>query len=263
LEKDFGASVFSTKATAMNIEALLAMLNKQMMPEQFSDAAPNGLQVAGQKTVAHILCAVSASQAVIEEAIFCGADTLLVHHGYFWKNESRLIVGIQKTRIQTLLAHNLNLIAYHLPLDAHPKMGNNKMLAQKLNWKVEGQIGLDKLLWHGKVKATPLEAFLTHLNETLKTTVTSFGQARSSIRKIAWCTGAGQHYFHEAIMMGVDAFITGEICEQHYHLAQESGVPFIRAGHHATERYGIEALGNWIQKITAIQVTHSQQNNPI
>ncbi|QQS16945.1 MAG: Nif3-like dinuclear metal center hexameric protein [Neisseriales bacterium] len=247
----------------MQRRKLIALLNNKLTPWQFQDSAPNGLQIEGTSTVNQLLTAVTASQAVIEEAIKIQANTLLVHHGYFWKSESPVITGVKKQRIQMLLANQINLIAYHLPLDAHLELGNNAMLAKKLGWQVKGQFGEQQLLWHGSTQPVQATDFVNTIGQTLNRAPTVLGNLARTIQHIAWCTGAAQYDFSEAIALGVDAFVTGEVSEPNYHLAQESGVLFVAAGHHATECYGIRALGDWLSQQTSLLVQHSQQLNPI
>jgi dinuclear metal center YbgI/SA1388 family protein len=242
---------------------LVALLDKKLTPWQFSDVAPNGLQIEGKSYINRILVGVTASQAVIDEAITAKADAILVHHGCFWKNESQIITGIKKHRIQTLLSHDINLIAYHLPLDAHLELGNNAMLAKIFNWQIIGQSGEQNLIWYGTTKITIAKDFVNQISQILNRPAQLLGDETKKIHRIAWCSGGAQNYFSDALALNVDAFITGEVSEYNYHIAQESGVIFIAAGHHATERYGIQALGSWLSNKAGIAVQNSTQHNPI
>lgn len=212
---------------------------------RFRDYAPNGIQVEGGAEVLRIASGVTASQQVLEKAAAWGADALLVHHGYFWRGEEPVITGFRKRRIAHLLQRNMSLLAYHLPLDAHPELGNNAQLAGHLGFAVQGRFGEQDIAMHGEVsEPKPLGALAQHIAERLQHVPQVIGDPDRAIDRIAWCTGAAQGYFEEAIALGVDAFLTGEISERCVHVAREAGVAFIAAGHHATERQGIRALGD-------------------
>ena len=211
---------------------------------RFRDYSPNGLQVQGRDEVRKIVTGVSASLALIEHAIQHQADAILVHHGYFWKNEDARIVGVKQARIKALLAHDISLFGFHLPLDAHPSLGNNAQLGLRLGFELEGWGGEQNLIAHGSVPAAlPLHQLGIHIGERLQRPPLVIGEMDRPIRRIAWCTGGAQGYFEAAAALGVDAYLTGEASEQQVHFARESGIAFIAAGHHATERYGIQALG--------------------
>ncbi|WP_320825399.1 Nif3-like dinuclear metal center hexameric protein [Reinekea sp.] len=222
---------------------LNAYLNELLQVDQFKDYCPNGLQVEGSATIERLVTGVTASQGLIEEAIAHNAQAILVHHGYFWKGENPCLTGIKRNRIATLLEHDINLFAYHLPLDAHKSLGNNVQLAHTMGWTVAGNLG-DTLALHGLVDGTETGGSLAKkLTETLGFEVLHIGEELDNIETIAWCTGAAQGYLAEAIEAGVDAFVSGEISEPTVHLARESGVHYFAAGHHATERGGVIALG--------------------
>jgi dinuclear metal center YbgI/SA1388 family protein len=211
---------------------------------RFRDYCPNGLQVEGRAEVRKLATAVSASQAVLVAAANWGADALLVHHGYFWKNEDATITGIKKRRIEFLLKNELSLLAYHLPLDAHPELGNNAQLAARLGWTVNGQFGEQNLGSYGElVQPQSLANLGSTLNQILGRVPQIIGDPEKIIKRIAWCSGGAQGYFDQATALNVDAFLTGEISEQNVHVAQETGVAFIAAGHYATEQFGVQALG--------------------
>lgn len=211
---------------------------------RFRDYCPNGLQVEGRAEVRRIASGVTASQRLLDAAAAWGADAVLVHHGYFWRGEDAAIVGIKKRRVAHLLQHDVSLLAYHLPLDAHPELGNNAQLATLLGFVEQGRFGDQDLACHGELsQPLELESLSRNITDKLGRAPQVIGDGSKEIRRIAWCTGAAQGYFTQAVELGVDAFLTGEISEPVVHLAQETGVAFVAAGHHATERYGVQALG--------------------
>lgn len=227
-----------------NRNEILEWCATQLDINQFHDFCPNGLQIEGKNEVNRIVCAVTASQAAIDFAVAQQADMLLVHHGMFWKNENAVITGWKKRRIQTLLCHEINLAGYHLPLDAHQRWGNNVQLGLRMGWQLDGCGGEQNLLQFGTLThpQTPVELAEQLAQNLGRKPLLLSTRPQQQIRKLGWCTGGGQSFFQQAIDTGVDAFITGEVSEPQYHLAQECGVVFIAAGHHATERYGIQAL---------------------
>ena len=242
---------------------ILAWCDETLQVGLFKDYAPNGLQVEGKEEVAKIATSVTASKAAIDFAVGQGADMLLVHHGMFWKSEPVTITGWKKARIETLLQHQINMVGYHLPLDAHPQLGNNAQLAEKLDWALEKQFGEQNLLNTGRLKTTQTLAQLSERIEAVfgrKPTV--IGDFEREIKRIAWCSGGAQGFFQTAVDEGVDAYLTGEISEAQYHLANETGVAFISAGHHATERYGVRVLGDAVAEKFGIEVVHFDENNP-
>jgi dinuclear metal center YbgI/SA1388 family protein len=224
-------------------DELTDYLNEYLSVSAFSDYCPNGLQVEGKTDIRRLVTGVTASQRLIDEAIDRQADAILVHHGYFWKGEAAALTGIKRNRLAALLAHNINLYAYHLPLDAHPDVGNNAQLARLMGWNVTGQID-NSLVMLGEVEGEQTGASLRQqLTEALEFDVLHIGESEDPIESIAWCTGAAQGFLQQAIDAGVDAFVSGEISEPTVHLARESGVHYFAAGHHATERGGPAALG--------------------
>ena len=245
--------------------ALLALCHGLLKPEQFKDYCPNGLQVEGRPQIQTIASGVTASLAFIQAAIDAGADTLLVHHGLFWRNQTGSVTGWLKSRLALLLAHDINLLAYHLPLDAHTSLGNNAQLAAHLGFLVDGTFGEQALGFVGQPQ-TPLENAdaLTQLLHTRlgKTPVSVVPDPQRPLKRIAWCTGGAQNLFEEAIAQGVDAFITGEISEPQAHLARETGVGFYACGHHATERYGAPALGAHLADQLGLMHTFIDIDNP-
>lgn len=221
---------------------------------RFRDYGPNGLQVEGKPEVLKIVSGVTASLALIEAAIEANADAILVHHGLFWKGHDGRVTGWLKSRLEKLLAHQVNLFAYHLPLDAHPVLGNNAQLALQLGFQVTqgagGRFGDQALGFLGERAdgggfASP-QALARHLELTLKRPVALVAPSSAAIQKIAWCTGGAQGYFEDAIRAGADAFITGELSEPQTHYARETGVAFLACGHHATERYGAPAVAGHV-----------------
>ena len=230
----------------------------------FKDYCPNGIQVEGRAEVRRIATGVTASQQVVDAAIAWGADALLVHHGYFWRNEEATIVGIKKKRIAQLLRNDVSLLAYHLPLDAHAELGNNAQLGKLLGLVAQGRFGEQNIAWFGMLeRRQPLAQFVQQIAHDLQRTPQTIGDGAKIIRKVAWCSGGAQNYFDAAIAQGVDAYITGEISEQNFHLANETGVAFIAAGHHATERLGVQALGDHLAKRFGLEHCFFDQTNPV
>jgi len=231
---------------------------------RFRDYSPNGLQIQGRDEVRKIVTGVTASLALIEQAIARGADAILVHHGYFWKSEDARIVGVKQARIKLLLAHDISLFGFHLPLDAHPTLGNNAQLGQRLGFQLEGWSGEQDLIAYGALpEPLTLEALSVRIGERLERAPLAIGASDRTIRRIAWCSGGAQAYFEAASALGVDAYLTGEASEQNVHFARESGVAFIAAGHHATERYGIQALGEHLAARFGLDHEFIEIPNPI
>lgn len=248
----------------MNIKELIDYTGQILEVERFRDYCPNGLQVEGRQEVRSIVTGVTASMALLESAREAGADMVLVHHGYFWRNEDPRVVGIKHKRLRFLLTHEINLAAYHLPLDAHPKLGNNAQLARLLGLNVEGVAGEQSLVWHGSLPvAESLWDFQQRLGGVLQRQPQVVGDLKRQVRRVAWCTGAAQQYLETAIALGVDVFVSGEISEQTVHLARESGVSYIAAGHHATERYGVQALGQHLAQHFGLTHQFVDIENPV
>lgn len=246
---------------------LLAYLDDLLEPSQFQDYCPNGLQVAGSEHIGRIVTGVTASQALIDAAIETQADTIIVHHGYFWRGEAPQITGMKQQRLKALLTHNINLIAYHLPLDAHPELGNNVQLARWLNIEVDGRIngsGDPAIALCGsltrEMSLTDFAGKIAHV--LMRPPLTIKGHNRP-ITTIGWCTGAAQGYIQQAAELGLDAFLSGEISEQTVHLARELGIHYIAAGHHATERYGVKALGEMLARQWPVNVQFIDIDNPV
>lgn len=237
---------------AVSLTELQSAINSLLRVEQFKDYAPNGLQVEGKPSVEKIVSGVTASKALIEAAIDADADAILVHHGYFWRGEEQSIVGIKRKRIELLLNNQISLLAYHLPLDAHAELGNNVQLGKRLGLVQTGEMGRHSNHPIGLIGRLPkpmaCAELAVHISDCLgrdpliiEATLSEGGV--SHIETIAWCTGAAQSSIELAVSSGVDAYLTGEVSEPTVHIARESGVHFISAGHHATERYGVQALG--------------------
>ena len=239
-------------------------LNQLLDISRFHDYCPNGLQVEGRDRIQTLISGVTASLDLLQAAAVAKADAILVHHGYFWRGEDMRITGMKSRRIALLMQHRINLFAYHLPLDAHPHLGNNALLGKKLGLIETGRFGEQDIAARGELShATTLGAFAEKISRTLLRKPAIIGDPGKSIRQIAWCTGAAQGYFETAIQQGVDAYITGEISEQNVHAARESGVAFIAAGHHATERYGVQAVGDHIAQKFGILHQFIDIENPV
>jgi dinuclear metal center YbgI/SA1388 family protein len=245
-------------------EDLRVYLDTLLDAARFRDYCPNGLQVEGRERVRSIVCGVTASQALIEAAIERGADAVLVHHGWFWKSEDGRVTGFRKQRMARLLAHDINLFAYHLPLDAHPSLGNNAQLALRLGWSIAGRFGEQDIGFVGVAPAPILAGELVRqLEQSLGRMPLLIGDPARSVARIAWCSGGAQDYFEDALATGADVFVSGEISEQTVHLARETGMAFIAAGHHATERYGVMALAANLAEKFGIACEFVDIDNPV
>lgn len=242
---------------------LETLVNQFLNASAFDDYGPNGLQVEGRAEIKKVVTGVTACQALLDEAVRLQADAVLVHHGYFWKNEPSVIKGMKRRRLKTLLANDINMFGWHLPLDAHPQLGNNALLAKMFGIEVKGEVKL--LLPWGEL-TTPLsgEQFGQRIAEVLGRTPLHCGDnAPALIKRVAWCSGGGQGFIDAAAAFGVDAFISGEASEQTIHSAREQGIHFFAAGHHATERCGIQALGEWLAGQYGLDVTFIDIDNPV
>jgi dinuclear metal center YbgI/SA1388 family protein len=218
-------------------------LSQLLEVSRFKDYGPNGLQVEGREQIDHLVCGVTASLALIDAAIAAGADAILVHHGLFWRGQDGRVTGWMKQRLQKLLAHDISLFAYHLPLDAHPELGNNAQLGRLFGWRAEQRFGDQELGFAGPLPESPSLATLSRqMGQVLGREVLAVPGDGRALRRVAWCTGGAQGYFEAAIAAGADVFVTGEISEPQAHYAAETGVAYIAAGHHATERYGVQAV---------------------
>ncbi|GMQ45697.1 Nif3-like dinuclear metal center hexameric protein [Vibrio sp. 10N] len=252
----------------MNNLKLEAILNEKLSPQLIKDYSPNGLQVEGASDIKKVITGVTASQALIDYAVSVGADAVLVHHGYFWKGEPEPIRGMKGKRIRTLIKNDVNLFGYHLPLDIHPELGNNARLAQLLDIEViDGLEGHPQsVAMFGKL-ATPMTGaeFAAKIAKTLNREPLHIApdMAEKLIETVGWCTGGGQDYIELAASKGLDAFISGEISERTTYTARELNIHYFAAGHHATERYGIKALGEWLAKEHGLDVEFKDIDNPV
>lgn len=244
---------------------LTTYLENYLEPSHFKDYCPNGLQVQGKNTIKKIVGGVTASKDLIEQAILAKADAILVHHGWFWKNDDAPITGQLYHRLKLLMDHQINLYAYHLPLDQHSVVGNNAQLAKHLGLLVEGQHPSNPMIWYGTLqkKRITLSKFGRDIQQQLDRQPLIIGELDQVIQKVAWCTGGAQNYFSQAIELGIEVYLSGEISEPTYHLAKESGVAYIAAGHHATERYGVKALGEHLQEKLGITYQFIDIPNPV
>jgi dinuclear metal center YbgI/SA1388 family protein len=244
---------------------IMSALNDWLEPSAFNDYCPNGLQVEGSEQICHVVSGVTASMALIEQAIEQQADMLLVHHGYFWKGEQSALIGMKYQRIKALITNNINLVAYHLPLDFHQILGNNASLAKKLDFTITGKFGSGArpLGMVGELSKTMTGGELAeHINQRLGRKPQHI-VANKLIKTVAWCTGAAQSYIDAAIAVGVDAYISGEISEPTFHSAKEGGVHYFGAGHHATESFGVQCVGQQLAEKFAIKHTFINVPNPV
>lgn len=251
---------------AIALSSLVQEADRYLNTSAIQDYCPNGLQVEGNPQVRRIVSGVTASQALVEAAIEAEADVVLVHHGYFWKNEDPRVIGMKQRRLKALLSHDISLLAYHLPLDVHPEVGNNVQLARLLDLNIEGPLEPGNPRSVGLVGslASPMapEQFAELLRDRLKRAPLVI-EGCSPIRRIAWCTGAAQGYIEKALAAGVDAYLTGEASEPTVHVARENELSFFGAGHHATERYGVQALGDYLARHFAIEHRFIDCPNPV
>ncbi|WP_099036433.1 Nif3-like dinuclear metal center hexameric protein [Lacimicrobium alkaliphilum] len=247
-------------------DKLTEYLNKLFSPDSIKDYCPNGLQVEGKTEIHKLVTGVTASQALIDEAITRQADAIFVHHGYFWKGEEQCVTGMKKRRLASLLAHDINLYAYHLPLDIHPGLGNNAQLARILDIQVTGGLEAanpNSVAMRGRFNAPVTVAQLSErIALRLSKQPLVEGNQDKPINTVAWCTGGGQGFIEHAAAQGIDAFITGEVSEQTIHTAREMGIAFFAAGHHATERYGAKATGEHLAGQLDLTVEFVDIDNP-
>ena len=252
---------------SVSTKQLLNYLDEQLQPQLWRDCCPNGLQVEGCEQIERIVTAVTATQAVLDAAVHCQAQAVLVHHGYFWRGEDPCIRGIKRKRLSTLLAHNLNLIAYHLPLDGHAEWGNNVQLSRLLDLRITGEFAYSKgpaLALTGELPSAMTGAeFADYLAQKLQRSPFWLAGSADKIKRIGWSTGAAQDLIEEALTQNVDAYLTGEVCERTTHFSRDSGIYFYAAGHHATERYGVRALGEHLAAQFGIVNQYIEIDNPV
>jgi dinuclear metal center YbgI/SA1388 family protein len=246
---------------------LVDYCNALLESQAFQDYCPNGLQVEGASDVRRLVTGVTASQALVDAAVQAGAQMLLVHHGYFWKGEPAVVTGIKQRRLKTLLGNDMNLLAYHLPLDVHGELGNNIQLARLLGWTVLGGLEPDNArsvgLYGELPEAISGATLAAQLATALQREPLHIAGNQRPIKRIAWCTGAAQGYIERAIALGADAYVTGEVSEPTVHAAREHGIHFFAAGHHATERYGVKALGEHLATQFGIEHQFIDIDNPV
>lgn len=243
-------------------DTLRSALDDLLQPERFKDYGPNGLQVEGKDQIQRVVSGVTASLALIDAAIAEGADAIFVHHGLFWRGQDGRVTGWMKQRLQRLLAHDINLFAYHLPLDAHPALGNNARLGQALGWTADAWFGEQSLGCVADAAYDDSAGLAGHVQQVLGRPVTVVQAHTRPVRRVAWCTGGAQSYFEAAMAAGADAFVTGEISEPQAHLAREMGVAYIAAGHHATERYGAPAVAAHVSAQHGLEHVFIDIDNP-
>lgn len=250
----------------IELSALVKRADHYLNAAKIADYCPNGLQVEGRGHVRKIISGVTASQELIDAAVAAEADLILVHHGYFWKGENPCVVGMKQRRLKTLLQHDISLLAYHLPLDVHPLVGNNVQLAERLGIAVEGPLESENSRNVALVGSLPEALSAAEFAARVASVLGReplLVDSQKPIRRVGWCTGGGQGYIDQAIAAGVDLYLTGEASEQTFHSARENGVSFIAAGHHATERYGVQALGDYLAREFNIEHVFLDCPNPI
>jgi dinuclear metal center YbgI/SA1388 family protein len=246
---------------------LVKFLADCLQPDRFDDYCPNGLQVEGRPRVKRLVTGVTASQRLLDAAVACEADAILVHHGYFWRGEDAVVVGMKRRRLATLLRHDISLLAYHLPLDAHPELGNNACLGRLLGFPAGDPLQPALAGSVGNIVNLPSAVtagdLVAKLEEVTGRTPLHIGQPSRTVRRVAWCTGAAQSYLEWAAQGRADMYITGEVSEQTVHIAREREIDFVAAGHHATERYGVQALGEHVAAKLGLEHLYVDDDNPV
>ncbi len=256
-----------TESDSVSRVELVQWCDQLLQSGRFKDYCPNGLQVEGKERIQRIVSGVTACQELLDEAVNWKADLILVHHGYFWNGENQPVVGIKRKRLKTLLSHDISLLAYHLPLDAHPELGNNVRLGKLLGVEIQGGLEPDYPLSIGNIGVfghpLPLPEFSTRVSKALGRRPQVIAAGDHPIHKLAWCTGAADKMIEQAWALGADAFLSGEISEPVVHFAREAGIHYIAAGHHATERYGVQALGEHLARHFGIKHRFIDIDNPV
>ena len=250
----------------ISLSSLTSYLNNYLNIKDFQDYCPNGLQVQGSNSVNNVVCGVTASQALIQAAIEQDADAIIVHHGYFWKGDDPCVIGLLRERLALLLKHNISLLVYHLPLDVHATLGNNAGFAEALGIEVIGSFETDVpgLGWIGSLcKPCTPEDFASLLCKQLKRQPLHISSGKQMIQSVAWCTGAAQDFITAAAAQNVDAYVSGEVSERTTHLAKELGVDYYSAGHHATERFGVQAISNHLNENFSVESVYIEIDNPV
>lgn len=249
------------------LKELVKLINEELQPWQFKDYCPNGLQVEGSDQINKVVTGVTACLDLIDKAVELKADAILVHHGYFWRGEDAVITGMKRRRIELLLENEISLLAYHLPLDAHALMGNNAQLAKLMGWQIAGGLEPGARFPIGNWGTTNTPVTLDELGQDIQTKLGRqpllISGGDHEIKTIGWCTGAAQSMIDKALDTGTDAFVSGEISESTVHFARENGIHYISAGHHATERYGIQALAEWLVEKTGIEHEFVDIDSPV
>jgi dinuclear metal center YbgI/SA1388 family protein len=255
--------IMNTSKRGLERESLTKHLAETLDINRFRDYCPNGLQVEGKSHIHRLVTGVTASLALLDAAIEINADAVLVHHGYFWRGEDPRVVGNRRLRLKRLLDHELNLYAFHLPLDAHPALGNNAQLGARLGFEAAGRFGEQDLGWYGNCAAQTVAELVEVVERVLGRQPQLIGDPAQRVTRVAWCTGAAQNAFEQAIDAGASVYLSGEISEQTVHLARESGVAYLACGHHATERYGVQALGDYLSSRFGIDHQFIDIANPV
>ncbi len=252
---------------ATQLSELMAHLEGLLEPARFQDYCPNGLQVEGRGEVARLVTGVTACQALVDAAIDWQADAILVHHGYFWRGEDPCVTGMKRRRLASLLANDISLIAYHLPLDAHPELGNNACFGRLIDVADVASLagGSEEGVGNVGTLGEPVEVaqLLERLADLTGRAPLHVGPDGGQVSRVAWCTGAAQGYIDAAVAASADVFITGEVSEQTVHIAREEGIHFIAAGHHATERYGVQAVAQNLVERFGIEHRFIDIDNPV
>ncbi|ENV46623.1 YbgI/family dinuclear metal center protein [Acinetobacter brisouii CIP 110357] len=249
------------------LQDILQWCDQTLLSSEFKDYAPNGLQIEGKADVKKIVCAVTASLDAIDAAIEAQADLLLVHHGYFWKGEPAPITGMRGARIKKLIQHDISLVGYHLPLDAHPSLGNNAAIAELLEFENIQALNPNDRHPIGNIgylkQAVSAEAFKQQLSDVFNREIIHLPSTTEKIQKIGFCTGAAQDFITQAAEQGCDAYISGEVSERTFYEARELNVHYFACGHHATERYGVQRLAQALSKQFDVETIYYEQDNPI
>ena len=255
---------FRSLLMAVTRETVLELLDQELRPELTRDYCPNGLQVEGSQTVNKLVSGVTACQALIDCAVEAQADAILVHHGFFWRGEDSRLIGMKAARVRALMQHDINLFAYHLPMDLHPTMGNNAGLGRVMGVEAFGMLdpsdhSMPVFVGDAASRTTATD-IAASLELNLGRSVTLVGEG--AVSSIGWCTGGGQGYIDAAADAGCDLFVSGEMSEQSVHVARERGIAFIAAGHHATERFGPQSIGQWLGAQLGIDHQFVDINSP-
>lgn len=247
----------------MKRNILLQLLADYLSVADFDDYCVNGLQVEGKSEIGRIALGVSVSQRLFQTAAEWNADALLVHHGLFWTSDLYpfALRGIQRDRVAILLQHNINLLGYHLPLDAHPEVGNNAQLLRILSLTNRASVDVGFL---GELEPTmPLKAFVQRVNERLQTHAFVLPYGSETVRSVAVISGGSSPKYIKAIEVGADTFVGGDIRESVVREIEEMRLNYINAGHYPTERLGVQALGKKLEKEFGVETRFIEIHNPV